>query len=512
MRLYPSGCSGNRTASRVWKGNTLKNSGIIILIFLLPVLLYSQEYCFGKSELLRLLGSESVKESVISTNNQYYRGSSLLETLPLMEEVYQMNILTDSETIRLNEDDLGEYWAESWLIPESSGLSLLFKGRVYKNLIQLEFKGSPMESDELEIWLSWEGVETLKDEIQNFAQQHNIKIKTVEVPRPDSKLQSVVRARGDVPDLVMIQSSAVEKLVAGRAVQNLNYIQTSRLMNQGEDAFTLEGRLWALPFYYDTQLVFYNRSLISDPPSADWTLADMERSARRIKDADIHPLAWNAYSSNWLIPFQMSFGKDELIDSRGRISVNDRATEQALEYIINLKDQGLLSPMERDAMDALFIAGKVGMIMSGSYGIPYFESLGLDFGVLPYPVNQRTGRPLSPLLDFKAFCMTRQTKHPLLARRLLQYLVSASVQQRFCPALSKLPARTDILGLPGISYGALPVLESAMEKGTIIPPRQVYRIYKNNMWKLLRFALSGQMSVQQTLEKGQVLMNNTMND
>lgn len=514
MSLYPQGCSGNRTASRVWKGNTLKRAGIILLIILMPILLFSEEHSYRTSEFLGLMDSEYLKKSIFSFDGSFCEGYSLLETLPLMEDVYEIEILSAGATTLLNEDDLGEYWAEALLVHEkdSSKLSLIFKNRIYPDLRQLTFKGTLMESDELELWLSWEGTDALKDEIENFARQHNINIKAIEVPSPDSKLHSVVRARGDVPDLVMIQSSAVEKLVSARAIQNLGYIRTPDLITQGTEAFTLNGKLWALPFYFDTQVVYYNKNLINNAPSPDWNLEDMEQTARQIKNRDskIHPLAWNAYSSNWLIPFQVSFGKKELIDSQGKITVNDRATEEALDYVLHLKEEGLLSPLERDAMDALFIAGKVGMIMSGSYAVPYFESLGLNFGVLPYPVNQKTGLPLSPLLDYKAFCITKQTKHPILARRFLQHMLGAGVQQRFCPALAKLPAREDVLNIPGISYGYLSLLKSTVERGTVIPPSQMYSIYKNNMWKLLRFALSGQMSVHQTLDKGQTLMNNSM--
>ncbi|MBF9014503.1 MULTISPECIES: extracellular solute-binding protein [unclassified Oceanispirochaeta] len=492
----------------------MKRAGIILLIILIPVLLFSEEYSYRTSDILRLMDSEYLRKSTYSFDGLYYKGCSLLETLPLMEEVYEMDIRNAGSKNLLKNDDLGEYWAEALLVSEdnSSGLSLIFKDRIYHDLTQLNFKGTAMESDELEVWLSWEGVDALKDEIENFADHHNISIKAVEVPSPDSKLHSVVRARGDVPDLVMIQSSAVEKLVSARAVQNLGYIKTPDLIIQGTEAFTLNNKLWALPFYFDTQLIYYNRNLLDSVPSPDWTLNDMELAARQIRERNnkIHPLAWNAYSSNWLIPFQVSFGKGELIDSKGIITVNDKATEEALNYILDLKEEKLLSPLERDAMDALFIAGKVGMIMSGSYAVPYFESLGLEFGVLPYPINQMTGIPLSPLLDFKSFCMTRQTKHPILARRFLQHMIGAGVQQRFCPALAKLPARVDVLDIPGISYGYLSLLKSTVVRGTVVPPQQIYSIYKNNMWKLLRFALSGQLSVHQTLEKGQTLMNNSI--
>ncbi|MDC7233407.1 MAG: extracellular solute-binding protein [Spirochaetales bacterium] len=490
----------------------MKRPGLVLLAFLLSALLFGEEYSYGTQAVQNLTDTADQKKTIISFNNTVYRGTSLLETLPLMEEVYELEIRFGDSSVLLKEDDLAEYWGEALFIEEKGAVTgLIFKDRLYSNLKSLSYKGTPMESDQLEVWLSWEGTDVLKGEIEDFASRHGIRIKALEVPRPDSKLQSVVRARGDVPDLVMIQSSAVEKLVSARALQNIDYFVKPPLVPQGKEAFTLNSRLWALPFYFDTQLVYYNRKLLDSPPSPDWTLQDMENAARRIreKEKDIHPMAWNAYSSNWLIPFQISFGKERLIEADGTITVDDRATAQALAYILDLKDRGLLSPLERDAMDALFISEKAGMILSGSYAIPYFESLELDFGVLPYPVNESTGFPVSPLLDFKAFCLTRQTKHPILARRLLQHLTGTGVQQRFCPALAKMPARMDVLETPGLSYGYLSILKSTVDHGTVIPPEQVYSVYKNNMWKLLRFALSGRMTVEETLRRGQMLMDNS---
>jgi ABC-type glycerol-3-phosphate transport system substrate-binding protein len=429
-----------------------------------------------------------------------------------MEEVYFMEIIYDQGIHILEDDDLAEYWANSYFIENDLQTNLLFNGRLYENISELRFRGSPMEADELEIWLSWEGIDEIKEEIKRFSTFHKLSVNTVEVPRPESKLISVVRARGELPDLVMLQSSAVESLVQSRSIQNLDYISFPDLVDQGRQAFTLENKLWGMPFYSDTQIIFYNKGLISELPHNEWTLKEMENLARQQKNRNINPLVWNAYSVNWFVPFQSAFGKTALINSEGEITVNDLASRKALEYIIRLKTDGLLVPMERDAMNALFISGKIAMIMSGSYAIPHFESLGLNFGILPFPLNMETGRNLSPLLDFKAFCMTRQTYAPILARRMLQYLSGPGVQQRFCPEMAKLPGRRNILNIPGIEYGYLNILEKTMETGTVIPPRHVYSIYKNNMWKLLRFALSGKMSVQETLNQGQILMENILRE
>jgi ABC-type glycerol-3-phosphate transport system substrate-binding protein len=489
---------------------SLKTEILIALILWSPLLLRAEEYSYTGSEIESLMDDPNVMESQVGYGGIWYCGASLLETMPLMEDVYLMDIQSDSGNRRLEGDDLAEFWGESYWIRRGGGISLLFGGELFDHVGSLGFEGTPLRADELEIWLSWEGIDELKEEIGRFAGKHDLKIRTVEVPHPEAKLVSVVRARGEVPDLVMVQSGAVESLVGSRAVQSLDYLRLPSLIDQGVRAFSLNDRVWAVPFYFDTQVVFYNKALFTPPPEGEWTLEAMENAARSVTGRGVYPLVWNAYSSNWLLPFQIAFGKEALLNRDGTMTVDDEPTEKALDYIIGLIDEGLLTPMERDGMDALFIAGKIGMIMSGSYAIPYFESLGIDFAVLPYPRNERTGINLSPLLDFKAFCMTRRTDSPLLARRVLQYLAGPGVQQRFCPPLAKLPARRDVLGIPGIPYGYLDVLDETVETGSVIPPQRIYGIYKNNMWKLIRFALSGRMSVRQTLEQGQILMDNTM--
>ena len=488
----------------------LLNKRYLTLLFLfIPGILFSLEFHYSSSQLRTIINAASVDLTTIPYNSVWYQGYSLLETLPLMEEVYKIEINTKNKNYVVKEDDLAEYWGESFFLQTEASINLLFQDKLYKDITGISVHGTPMESTSLEIWLSWEGISELKEEISHFAEKYNLSIHTTEVSKPDSKLIAVLRARGDIPDLVMLKSSAVEGLVQSRAIQNLNYIKLPFIISAGKDSFTLKEKLWGVPFYMDTQVIFFNRNLIPNPPKDEWTLEDMEDIAKLLLQQNIHPLVWNAYGSNWLIPFQKAFGKKNLLNRDGSITVFDSPTEKALNYIVKLKEQELLVPMERDAMDALFIAGKVGMIISGSYAIPYFESLGINFDVLPFPINQETGTPLSPLLDFKGFSITRQTRAPILARRLLQHLSGAGVQQRFCPKLAKLPVRMDVLNIPGVSYGYLDVIKKTVETGTVIPPEHVYSIYKNNMWKLLRFALSGRMSVKETLQKGQILMENT---
>jgi ABC-type glycerol-3-phosphate transport system substrate-binding protein len=370
--------------------------------------------------------------------------------------------------------------------------------------------GERLQITDLEVWISWEGTRLLKEEMKRFERLHGLGIKVVEVPRTQSKLLAVLRARGKLPDLVMIQSDYVPALKKARALQNLDYMNADDIVEKGLRAFRADGKLWAMPFYFDSQIVFYNPNHLRPqdlPPGfpLNWSLGDLEAMAETLKSRGQIPMAWNAYSAYWLVPFQVGFGKDPLIDSDGSMRIDDSATQRAIEYILDLKNRDLMRAMERDAMISLFTSGSVGLILSGSYSIPLFREIGIDYDVAAYPHNH--GKPLAPLLDFKGFAITRKSRNPILARRLIQYLTGIGVQRRFTNALSKLPANRSVWSLMEQDHTYVNVLEKSYETGIPVPAEKAYGTFKNTMWKLLRLVLSGQMSVREVLAQGQKILN-----
>lgn len=223
-----------------------------------------------------------------------------------MEDVYYLNIENTSGSFEFLDEDIAEEWGESYFIRNGAVLSAVFRGDFYEDIRSVSFRGNSMESRDLEVWIAWEGVDKLKAEIQRFGDHQGLNILIVEVPNPESKLVSVVRARGEVPDVVMIHSGAVSSLIEAGALQSLGYVYLPHIIEQGREAFSLNGSLWGMPFYFDTQVVFFNRNLVPHPPRADWTLADMEALAEDLSGRNIYPLVWNAYAVNWLIPFQLT--------------------------------------------------------------------------------------------------------------------------------------------------------------------------------------------------------------
>jgi maltose-binding protein MalE len=175
--------------------------------------------------------------------------------------------------------------------------------------------------------------------------------------------------------------------------------------------------------------------------------------------------------------------------------------------MLDMIKAGRIAALERDAMMARFASGEIGMILCGSYSIPEFERIGLPFAVAPYPRVVSTGRPVAPLLDFKGFAMSRSSRSPVSAQRLLEHLSGIGAQQRFAAALSKIPANEKAWEAARGSNRYHRQLSRSAEIGLVIPPGPGYATYKNIMWKMLRFIFSGVMEPDKALAEARRLID-----
>jgi len=441
------------------------------------------------------------------------RGYSLGELFPQQREAWRLTIRTAGGTRSLDGEDLGERLYDMYAVETAGGWDLVLdpgqersRERLH-DVAEVALQGEPCPEKAIEVWLSWEGVPELKAEIRSWAERAGVSAKVVDVPSIKSKLVAVLRGGGKAPDLVMVQSDYLPSFIAASSLQPLDGMDASRLSGKGRDAFTASGRIWALPFYFDAQLVFYNPALLSRRPARTWTLDDMEAEARLVAGSGRTPMAWNAYSAYWLLPFALGFGKAGIEDSDGAVRPDDAGTGKALSWLLRMRDEKLLAVLERDAMMGRFASGETAMILTASYSIPEFERLGIPFGIAAYPTVPETGSPVAPFLDFKGFAVTRASRSPITARRLAAHLTGSGVQQRFTAAVSKLPANSDAWELVRSANRYFPELERSAEIGVVVPSSESWSTYKNIMWKMLRFVFAGSMGVDEALAEARRLVD-----
>jgi len=344
-------------------------------------------------------------------------GVTVGELLPLILEVHSITIETaDGE--RTNTSGHPADFLFKWVLFQSgsaedgsrsdgaasnrSAWNLYTQHMVYEAVRSIEIDGIELPLGELSVWLSWERVDVLEKEIDRFADLFGVHVEVNTIPDTAAKLVATERARGHSADVVLIQSDYLPDLLEIGALQP---VPDTGGTGRGSDAFRKDDRMWAIPLYFDAQLVFYNPELLKGRPQPAWALDDMEDLATTAAERAEAPMAWNAYSAYWLTPFMLGFGKDQIIAEDGQVHVNDEPTHRAVRYLLDLRELGLLRPMERGAMTAYFTSGRAGMILDGSYSIPNLESLGVPFDVAPFPRVESDGTPVRPFLDFKGLAI-----------------------------------------------------------------------------------------------------------
>ena len=440
------------------------------------------------------------------------KGVSLLEILPLFYECDRLEAIGAGETRIWTAEEangltnLTDAFHDALIVADLSGWSLDFLESHVADLQTIRLSGDLLGDSDLEAWIGWEGTSTLRREIESFGNYHDLDIKIVEVANIRAKLLTIYRAGGRMPDVIMIQADYLPSLLELDMLQPVDSIIDATHDFRQPDAFASARRNWAVPFYFDAQLVVYNPGMVSPPVGGIWNLEDFESALEVLEDEFDAPASWNVYSAYWLTPFLFAFGRDSLTDGDGRIPIDDAATSRAVEYLLSLYTEGMLRPLERDAMFGRFLREESGLVLTGSYSIPMLERIGVSYGLAPLPSE------LVPIHDYKGFAITRRSRHSLLARRLVQHLSSTYVQRDFCLENSKLPARITAFPIAGNSDTIEPgsndfALYVAASRGTPIPPTSGYTKYKNTLWQLLRLIFAGKLSISDALEEGQKIIS-----
>jgi ABC-type glycerol-3-phosphate transport system substrate-binding protein len=459
--------------------------------------LYAQ---YNQQELSGLSHSIPDTDFLNSSDTSLTIGVSLFDLLPLFIDAWELKVADGEGRVLLScdDEDIAEALPYLFISPQGRDVTIHIIGEV-------------LEETSASVWVSWEGVDLLKAEISAFADLHDMYIDVLEVPKISTKLVQTHRAGAPVPDLVMVQSDYIYELSGQDIIQPLDYINMDAYNPKGVEAFILNGHRWAVPIYFDTQLIIARSDRLSsyglNLPEMS-TLGDFEHLLIGVKNSlGTVPIAWNLYSAYWLLPFQFGFGKERLVESDKQVIVHDEASRKALTYLLSLIDRGLVDPFERDAMFSKFVDGKTPLMLSSSYMIPELERLAVPFELLPFP-GSHDGQGFSPLLDFKGLSIPKKSRHPIVAKRLIQYLGSRGVQQRFTAATSKIPA----VSAAAVDIPHWEVFEKSIERGEVIPADAGYAVYKNIMWNMLRFIINRDVGVDEGLERAQSLITAQLAD
>jgi raffinose/stachyose/melibiose transport system substrate-binding protein len=290
-----------------------------------------------------------------------------------------------------------------------------------------------------------------------------VKFETFEAANYNTILATAL-AGGTGPDVMMVRAyGGLENVAAAGYLEPLSTETVPALAEFSEPSLAAEsgradGKIYAVPFASQTQLVIYNKSLfdangIAEPQTWDELVA----AAQKLKDAGVIPFA-NGTATAWqneTVTFGLGsslMGKafyDELM--AGTADFTDARFTGALAAVADVAAKyfpdGFIG-LDYPSAQQLFSSGMAGMFIGGSYELATFKTQNpdIDLGVFAAPGKTAEDAKLVGLYFDGGYAANAAGANKEASLKFLNFLASKEFGQAFADTLS------NISTVPGVTF------------------------------------------------------------
>jgi multiple sugar transport system substrate-binding protein len=286
-----------------------------------------------------------------------------------------------------------------------------------------------------------------------------LRVRVEQLPWSAAHEKLLTAFAGDAtPDVAQMGNTWLPELVALDALEPLDpAVRTSRQVELADydagilDTNTIEGRLYGVPWYVDTRLLFYRRDLVAQAgyvePPRDWDewvriLAAVKQRVGPDRYALILPL--NEYEP--MVALWLQQGEPLLRDGGRRGSFRSEAFARTLRFYLSMFERRLAPPVAQTEIANLwseFARGYFSFYVSGPWQLGEFRRRlppELQSSWMTAPLPGPTG-PGASIAGGSSLAIFRRSPRKAEAFRLVEFLSRPEVQQRFYRLTGDLPAR-----------------------------------------------------------------------
>ncbi|MCX8174314.1 MAG: extracellular solute-binding protein [Thermoplasmata archaeon] len=325
---------------------------------------------------------------------------------------------------------------------------------------------------------------------------------------------------GNPPDILRVPNDRLGELASKGYLEPLNQFIYPGLLShyypEAIKAMEYNGELYALPASIDCLMLIYNKDLFDinglEYPSENWSLEKVVDTAKKLTTADYFGFVFPAQISYWYFPFMLGFG-GKIFDENGMPEVNSYEAVRAATYIVNLmKGEKVMpdTPVDELKMLTMFQQQKAAMIVCGPWKIPEIKDAGVNFGMCPLPYIGETGKRVSPLVGYKGYAISKDSKHKFEAFKLIAYLTGAEALVRFCIPTNTMPANK--MALENSTLANLAVVKAVKEQfkyGTMFPTAPLMIVVGEKVSDALAKIVQGE-DAQKAMDEAQALIMKEM--
>ena len=286
-------------------------------------------------------------------------------------------------------------------------------------------------SDETAEGKAWEQV------VQNFNKKYKGKYKDVTeyIPRSGSgggyedKVNAAITTNS-LPDVITLDGPNTAAYAKSKVITPLDdYLKDNNMgdvLDSIKQQGTYDGKFYAFGYSESNVGIYYNKKMFKEAGIDEsslptlkkpWTWDEFKAVSKKLKDHFKEAaIDFRLNSNDEMLPYAYM----PLIWSNGGSVVNEDGTKaegyfnskestQAVQFIQDLVKEGYttVSPVEKG-----FETGQYPMVLSGSWTIADLQTnyKDIDFGILPYPVSNKTKKLVSPSGSWQLAVTTKSNK------------------------------------------------------------------------------------------------------
>ena len=286
-------------------------------------------------------------------------------------------------------------------------------------------------SDETAEGKAWEQV------VQNFNKKYKGKYKVVTeyIPRSGSgggyedKVNAAITTNS-LPDVITLDGPNTAAYAKSKVITPLDdYLKDNNMedvLDSIKQQGTYDGKFYAFGYSESNVGIYYNKKMFKEAGIDEsslptlkkpWTWDEFKAVSKKLKDHFKEAaIDFRLNSNDEMLPYAYM----PLIWSNGGRVVNEDGTKaegyfnskestQAVQFIQDLVKEGYttVSPVEKG-----FETGQYPMLLSGSWTIADLQTnyKDIDFGILPYPVSNKTKKLVSPSGSWQLAVTTKSNK------------------------------------------------------------------------------------------------------
>lgn len=310
----------------------------------------------------------------------------------------------------------------------------------------------PEDGAELFIWESKDEMAFTNEIVKQFEEKYKVKVKVEELAPPDQ----VGRLTTDGPsglaaDVLIIPHDHLGNAATSGLLLANDVFGEETTKNNTESsivASTYDGTLYGYPRAAETTALYYNKSLLPEPPKSFEDVIAFAKTYNDVKNKK-YALMWETGNLYFNYPFIASSG-GYLFGNNGTNKddiglAKDGALEglkvyQSLVDILPIKSGDINADIKR----GLFNSGDVAMDINGPWELSgYKEALGDKLGVAPVPTV--AGKTAITFSGMKIYVVNSFTKYPNAAKLFANFASDKNAQLLLNEKVGSIPTNLEAL-------------------------------------------------------------------